>query len=91
VIVIGALILNDVLLNTIRRELGKLTSDDGSAGDFFGYSASISGNTMVAGVYLDDSYRARAMSLTNSVTQPLPSCNTFAGRERREKGDSRWR
>ena len=38
----------------IVNEEAKLTSNDAAAGDFFGFSVSISGNSVVVGAYLDD-------------------------------------
>ncbi len=35
-------------------QTAKLTASDGAAGDLFGYSATISGDTVVAGAYADD-------------------------------------
>ena len=41
-------------------ETAKLIASDGAAGDFFGYSVAISGDTVVAGAYGDDSNRGSA-------------------------------
>ena len=42
------------------QEVAKLTAADGAAGDTFGVSVAIDGNTVVIGAYEDDSYRGSA-------------------------------
>ncbi|MCW5970329.1 MAG: putative Ig domain-containing protein [Blastocatellales bacterium] len=51
-------------------EVKKLTASDGAAGDLFGYSVGISGDTVVVGAYFDDSLRGSAYIFTCEEIAP---------------------
>jgi hypothetical protein len=58
--------------NWVQRQ--KLTADDGGAGDWFGYSVAISGETVVVGARRDDSSRGAAYVFTRNAeafTEPI--------------------
>ena len=48
-------------------EAAKLTASDGVGGDYFGNSIAISGDTVVVGAYLDDSWRGSAYVFVKPV------------------------
>ncbi len=52
----------------VWAEQQKLTASDGEQADFFGFSVSISGNTVVIGAFGDDSSRGSAYIFTRSGT-----------------------
>ena len=55
-------------------QVAKLTASDGAAHDYFGYSVSIDGDTVVIGAYMDDDKGSRAGPRTCSrVTRQATS------------------
>ena len=57
----------------------KLTADDGAAGDYFGYSVSISGDTAVVGAYQDDGSKGSAYVFERSGTTWGQQAKLIAG------------
>ncbi|HEY9245763.1 MAG TPA: PEF-CTERM sorting domain-containing protein [Candidatus Methanoperedens sp.] len=53
--------------NGIWTEQQKLTASDGAAGDYFGYSVGIHGDTIVVGAYLDDSNKGAAYVFVRNI------------------------
>ena len=76
------------------EEVAKLTAGDGAANDYFGYSVSIDGDTVVVGAYWDDDKDPTAGPRTCSRGPARrPSLQLDAGCQAdrgRRRGEDRW-